>query len=132
MVLLGWLRSRLETKYMYARFSTRGGYGVAVGHSGTGHRHSLARPAPHAAKEESRRLQQQVQRARRVQLQGHEASENDDGSDEFAAEPRTGSRRQRPHRQERHIMSRGGVGARRGLLRLALGGHQAAFRDEEL
>ena len=53
----------------------------------------------------------------------------DDGSHEFAAQPRTGPRRQRPHRQERHSMSRGGVGARRGLLRLALGGHQAAPFD---
>ena len=53
----------------------------------------------------------------------------DDGSHEFSAQPRTGPRRQRPHRQERHSMSRGGVGARRGLLRLALGGHRAAPFD---
>jgi len=54
-------------------------------------------------------------------------SASDDASDEFSRA--RGARRQQPHRQERHSMSRGGVGARRGLLRLALGGHQAAPFD---
>ena len=43
----------------------------------------------------------------------------DDGSHEFAAQPRTGPRRQRPHRQERHRQESGGC---RGTTRVASAG----------